>query len=46
MPPQKIPSVLLILIAEFLWFVIFLVIYFALFQSGLTSNFFGGEVVY
>lgn len=38
-------SFLSILIAEFLWFVIFLVIYFALFQSGLTSNFFGGEPV-
>ncbi len=34
-----------ILIAEFLWFVIFLVIYFALFQSGLTTNFFGGGPV-
>lgn len=39
-------SFLSILIAEFLWFVIFLVVYFALFQSGLTSNFFGGGVVY
>lgn len=40
-------SFLSILIAEFLWFVIFLVIYFALFQSGLTSNFFrGGPVIY
>ncbi len=39
-------SFLSILIAEFLWFVVFLVIYFALFQSGLTSNFFGGGVVY
>ena len=39
-------SFLSILIAEFLWFVIFLIIYFALFQSGLTSNFFGGGVVY
>jgi hypothetical protein len=38
-------SFLSILIAEFLWFVIFLVIYFALFQSGLTSNFFGGGPV-
>lgn len=33
-------SFLSILIAEFLWFVIFLVIYFVLFQSGLTSNIF------
>ncbi len=40
-------SFLSILIAEFLWFVIFLVIYFALFQSGLTSNFFdSGPVIY
>ena len=38
-------SFLSILIAEFLWFVIFLVVYFALFQSGLTSNFFGGGPV-
>lgn len=38
-------SFLSILIAEFLWFVIFLVVYFALFQTGLTSNFFGGGLV-
>jgi len=33
-------SLVSILIAEFLWFVIFLVIYLALFQSGLTPNIF------
>lgn len=33
-------SLISILIAEFLWFVIFLIIYLVLFQSGLTSNFF------
>jgi hypothetical protein len=40
-------SLVSILIAEFLWFVIFLVLYFILFQSGLTSNIFRpGPVVY
>ncbi len=39
-------SFLSILIAEFLWFVIFLVVYFALFQSGLTSNFGGRSVIH
>ncbi len=33
-------SLVSILIAEFLWFVIFLVLYLVLFQSGLTSNFY------
>ena len=35
-----------ILIAEFLWFVIFIIIYLALFQSGLTSGFFRGGPYY
>lgn len=40
-------SLISILIAEFLWFVIFLVIYLVLFQSGLTSGIFrGGPVIY
>lgn len=40
-------SLVSILIAEFLWFVIFLVIYLVLFQSGLTSGIFrGGPVLY
>jgi len=40
-------SLVSILIAEFLWFVIFLVVYLVLFQSGLTSNIFrGGPVIY
>jgi hypothetical protein len=39
-------SLVSILIAEFLWFVIFLVLYLVLFQSGLTSNIFrGGPVI-
>ena len=40
-------SLVSILIAEFLWFVIFLVIYLVLFQSGVTSGIFRpGPVVY
>lgn len=39
-------SLVSILIAEFLWFVIFLVIYLVLFQSGLTSNIFRGGPYY
>ena len=40
-------SLVSILIAEFLWFVIFLVLYLVLFQSGLTSGIFrGGPVIY
>lgn len=40
-------SLISILIAEFLWFVIFLVTYLVLFQSGLTSGIFrGGPVIY
>ena len=38
-------SLVSILIAEFLWFVIFLVVYLVLFQSGLTSNIFRGGPV-
>jgi len=38
-------SLVSILIAEFLWFVIFLVLYLVLFQSGLTSNIFRGGPV-
>ncbi|MEO0075855.1 MAG: hypothetical protein ABIK31_07145 [candidate division WOR-3 bacterium] len=38
-------SLVSILVAEFLWFVIFLVIYLLLFQSGLTSNIFPDEPV-
>jgi hypothetical protein len=39
-------SLVSILIAEFLWFVIFLVLYLVLFQSGLTSNIFRGGPYY
>lgn len=39
-------SLVSILIAEFLWFVVFLVLYLVLFQSGLTSNIFRGGPVY
>ena len=39
-------SLVLILIAEFLWFVVFLVLYLVFFQSGLTSNIFRGGPVY
>ncbi len=39
-------SLVLILIAEFLWFLVFLVIYFVLFHSGLISNIFrDGHVI-
>jgi hypothetical protein len=40
-------SFLSVLVAEFLWFVIFLIIYFTFFQSELTPRFFGGgSVIY